>query len=98
MVTDDGLVTGLTGLSLIRPRARDDMPQTRHNPSLARRVRKARRRSTCPLCRGPVLVGQQIGLIPAGWAHVSPCIVERNRIIAGQLPGDLGREGRDAAP
>jgi len=40
--------------------------------SLATRVMKARRSSVCTVCRGPVLVGQQIARLirPAGWCHV----------------------------
>jgi hypothetical protein len=48
---------------------------------LASRVMKARHASTCPLCHGPVLVGQQIGLIPGtGWAHVTPCIIKEQHL------------------
>lgn len=36
------------------------------------KVRKARARGRCPLCRGGILVGQQIGNYPQirGWVHV----------------------------
>jgi hypothetical protein len=50
---------------------------TRRPILTASRVRKARRNSTCPLCGAPVRTGQRVGLIPAGWAHLSPCIVDR---------------------
>lgn len=42
---------------------------------LASRVMRARRESTCPLCRGPVRVGQQIGKV-GSWAHTE-CIIDR---------------------
>jgi hypothetical protein len=45
------------------------------NSPLASRVRKARKTSTCLLCRQPVYVGQQIGKTPVGWSHTS-CIIE----------------------
>lgn len=34
------------------------------------RVRKARRRSACVVCAGLVEVGQQVGRVASGWAHV----------------------------
>jgi hypothetical protein len=41
-------------------------------PVLATNVRKARFQSTCPTCRGPVLVGQQIARCSGGlWQHAS---------------------------
>jgi hypothetical protein len=34
------------------------------------RVRKARRRSLCPLCRGTIRIGEQVVLAPGlDWAH-----------------------------
>jgi hypothetical protein len=48
----------------------------------ASRVRKARRGGWCPLCPRPIVVGQRVGLIPAGWAHLSPCIVDRRQLGA----------------
>jgi hypothetical protein len=54
-------------------------PRRARSLTEASRVRKARRDSTCPLCGGPIITGQQIGLIPAGWAHLSPCIVRRRK-------------------
>lgn len=49
-----------------------------NGPVLASRTRKARRSGTCALCHGLVLVGQLIGLIPAGWAHTD-CINQANQ-------------------
>jgi hypothetical protein len=46
---------------------------------LASRVRKARRNGACALCPKPVMIGQHVGLIAAGWAH-NGCIVEANRL------------------
>lgn len=54
---------------------------------LATRTMKARRTSTCPLCRGPVLVGQQIGKVGV-WAHVS-CIIDR-MMREPPRPSELG--------
>jgi hypothetical protein len=41
----------------------------------ATRVMKARRTSTCSLCRGPIKLGQKIAKSGI-WAHVE-CIIER---------------------
>jgi hypothetical protein len=40
--------------------------------ALATRTMKARHNSTCPSCRGPVLIGQQIARLadPPAWVHV----------------------------
>ena len=39
------------------------------------RVRRARTPGTCPLCGGPILIGQQIGAASwARWAH-STCLI-----------------------
>ena len=43
---------------------------------LAQRTRKARRSSRCPLCRGPVLIGQYIARLGLTWVH-STCAVAR---------------------
>jgi hypothetical protein len=43
---------------------------------LATRSMKARRPGTCPLCRGPILVGQSISKI-VHWAHTT-CVVEQH--------------------
>jgi hypothetical protein len=39
---------------------------------LADRVRRARRASTCTICRAPVTIGQPIAHLatPRGWCHV----------------------------
>jgi len=37
---------------------------------------RARHPSTCPLCRGLIRVGHQIGRTPVGWCHTS-CIIDR---------------------
>ena len=42
----------------------------------ASRVMRARHPSTCPLCRGLIRVGHQIGRTPVGWCHTS-CIIDR---------------------
>ena len=41
--------------------------------SLATRTMKARRTSTCTICRVPILVGQPIARLirPAGWCHLT---------------------------
>lgn len=48
---------------------------------LARRVMKARKNGTCPLCPGGaglITTGQQIGLIPGwGWCHTCCVIMAR---------------------
>jgi hypothetical protein len=46
------------------------------------KVRLARKAGTCCLCGNPIAKGQRVGLLLAGWAHNSPCIVRRR-----QLPG-----------
>lgn len=43
---------------------------------LARRTRKARRSSWCPLCRAPVLIGQYIARLGLTWVHTK-CAVAR---------------------
>jgi hypothetical protein len=43
--------------------------------TLATRTRKARRPGTCPLCRGPIQVGQRIALV-GYWCHAQ-CVVDR---------------------
>jgi hypothetical protein len=58
-------------------------------PVLATRVRKARRESTCPACRGPIRVGQLIARCPGGlWQHAS-CFIGH----AHQLDHDNRTEG-----
>lgn len=44
---------------------------------LATRVMKARRSSTCPICRGPIRIGDLIGKTGV-WQHVEH-IIDRNR-------------------
>jgi hypothetical protein len=41
--------------------------------ALATRVRKARRASTCAVCRVPIIIGQPIARLikPAGWCHLA---------------------------
>jgi hypothetical protein len=39
------------------------------------RVIKARRTSTCPMCRRLVIVGDQIGHTAIGWCHTA-CLVD----------------------
>lgn len=48
------------------------------------RVRKARRNSVCPLCRAPILTGQQISDGSSrGWVHIQCLITEqKNHRIA----------------
>lgn len=48
----------------------------------ASRVMKARKTSTCPLCRKLISRGQQIGRTPIGWCHTQ-CIIEE----ATRCPG-----------
>jgi Family of unknown function (DUF6551) len=59
-------------------------------------VRKARRRSVCALCRGPVLVGQQIGSDGGGWSHVRCFIADRKeRMTASTEEYSYGEVGHD---
>lgn len=47
-------------------------------PVLADRVMKARRQSTCPLCRGPVHIGNLIARLGPGlWVHAH-CLANRH--------------------
>jgi hypothetical protein len=41
---------------------------------LADRVMKARKTSTCPLCNGPISVGQRIARTGTTWQHAS-CLI-----------------------
>lgn len=50
----------------------------RQDVTKAVRVRKARHRSTCVLCHGPIVTGQQIADHASGWAHVECFIDQRN--------------------
>ena len=69
-------------------------------PVLADRVMRARRQGTCPLCRGPVRIGQQIARMgPGCWVHsgclisappaTSECIVSRirDRVVVIRMDG-----------
>lgn len=44
------------------------------------RVRLATRNGSCVLCPQPIVKGQRVGLIAFGWAHLSPCIVQRRQL------------------
>jgi hypothetical protein len=55
-----------------------------HSILTARRIRKARRGGSCVLCEKPIVKGQNVGLIAAGWAHHSPCIVQRRQLTTGE--------------
>jgi hypothetical protein len=55
--------------------ARTPQPQ-QASPQLASRVMKARRQSTCPLCQGPVRVGDLIAKT-VKWAHAGCIIANR---------------------
>jgi hypothetical protein len=50
--------------------------------ALATRTRKARRPSTCPACRAPIIIGQQIARLasPPAWIHVR-CVPAVARVI-----------------
>lgn len=52
---------------------------------LATRIRKARRNSTCGLCRAPITIAQRIGQAGSTWAHVT-CIISRNTSTPGSMP------------
>lgn len=53
---------------------------------LATRTMKARRASTCPVCHGPILVGQQIA--KAGqWQHIGHVIVWQRNIRDARAGG-----------
>jgi hypothetical protein len=64
----------------------------------AARVMKARKQSTCPMCKRTINRGQQIGLTPIGWSHVR-CILGRARaltMVSG--PGMVRITPRRTAP
>jgi hypothetical protein len=72
--------------------------------SLATRTMKARRRSTCGSCRGPVLPGQQIARLtdPPEWIHLACVEVvqalqlvskELGGVVIGTYDGDGGGDG-----
>ena len=55
-------------------------------PILADRVMKARRQSACPICRGPVGIGQQIARLgPGSWVHAG-CLISLSRHQEDDLP------------
>ena len=43
---------------------------------LAHRTRKARHNGVCPLCQGPVRIGQRIAMLGRSWVHIT-CAVAR---------------------
>jgi hypothetical protein len=49
-------------------------------PALPTRVMKARRESTCPICRGHVHVGQVIAKCGGMWMHARCLIGHRHAI------------------
>jgi hypothetical protein len=51
-------------------------------PARTDRVMKARKTSTCPICRQYVTVGQQIGLTPVGWCHVGCIIAKARKLVS----------------
>jgi len=60
----------------------------------ATRTRKARTRSRCPLCRGGIVTGVLIGLLPGlGWVHVACIITARQHdpvtVIRSEVLGQL---------
>lgn len=52
--------------------------------ALATRTRKARRTSTCPACRAPILTGMTIARLtsPPAWVHVR-CVPAVARVLRG---------------
>jgi hypothetical protein len=74
---------------------------------LATRSRKARRHGRCPLCRGPVHIGQYIARIGLAWVHNTcaasrvrdhsrPAAVRRPAHCAEERPTGLPRTERSA--
>lgn len=53
----------------------------------ADRTRKARKRGTCPLCRGWILIGDPIAQVKAiaDWVHVG-CLAKRCEACGYRLP------------
>jgi hypothetical protein len=60
-------------------------------PLLASRVMKARRQSTCPICRGPIRVGDSIAKT-VKWAHTGCVIASR---YYGSTPNDGDHDDGD---
>jgi hypothetical protein len=69
-------------------------PARARSPLTASRVRKARRGGSCPLCGAPVVIGQNVGLVAAGWAHL-PCVVQR-RQLTQVVPANKGGAAQKA--
>lgn len=65
--------------------------------SVAVRVRKARRRSSCALCRGPIMTGQQISSSDGHvWTHVQCFIADRKeRMSVTTAEYSYGEVGHD---
>jgi len=65
--------------------------------SAAVRVRKARRRSSCMLCRSPIVTGQQISSSDGrDWTHVQCFIADRKeRMSIGAVQYSYGEVGHD---
>lgn len=65
--------------------------------SVAVRVRKARRRSSCALCRGPIVTGQQISSSDGrDWTHVQCFIADRKeRMTVRTAEYSYGTVGHD---
>jgi hypothetical protein len=60
--------------------------------ALAVRVMKARRRSSCPVCKLTIVPGQQIARVcdPAAWIHLHCVeIVRAIRLLRGELGGEV---------
>jgi hypothetical protein len=60
--------------------------------SLATRVMKARRRSTCPTCKGTIFPGHKIARVcdPDQWIHLHCVeIVRAIRLLSGELGGEV---------
>jgi hypothetical protein len=60
--------------------------------ALATRTKRARHTSTCPACRGPILVGMTIARLasPPAWIHVR-CVPAVARVIGPHPEGTRQR-------
>lgn len=57
-------------------------------PVLADRVMRARRETTCPVCGGPIFVGNLIARCPGSlWMHCSCLLGHRHSIDVPAAPG-----------
>jgi len=66
-------------------------------PVVATKVRKARHETTCPTCRGPILVGQQIAKCPGGlWQHASCFLGHRHLLDVPATEGGAAPKGTPA--